>query len=56
MFVTDPPFRAGANVYDLVDSFQKDRDDNATLPSRKVQLSSPPFFTSKLYKACKWWA
>jgi hypothetical protein len=43
-FVTDPPFRGGANFHELVPSFRKDRDESATLFSRKVQFSSPTFF------------
>jgi hypothetical protein len=47
MFVTDPPFRAGANVHDLVNSFQKDRDDNATLPFKESAALFPDFLYVK---------
>jgi hypothetical protein len=54
-FVTDPPFRGGANFHELVPSFRKDRDESATLSSRKVQFSSPTFLPAMLCKAFKWW-
>jgi hypothetical protein len=55
MFVTDHPFRAGANLHVLGNNFLKGRDDSATLSSRKVQLASTACFTPLLCKTFKWW-